>query len=56
VFNAGENDIPFILPAGGWQLLFDSASPDAAAPWPSEVLPTMTMPARSVRLLGQITD
>jgi glycogen operon protein len=56
VFNAGESDILFILPAGGWHLLFDSASPDAAAPWPSAVLPSMNMPARSVRLLGQITD
>jgi glycogen operon protein len=56
VFNAGESDILFSLPAGGWQLLFDSASPDPAAPWPSAALPTMNMPARSVRLLGQITD
>ncbi len=56
LFNAGDRDTEFALPAGRWQLLLDSTSPDGTAAQPATAAPSFSLPARCVCLLGPRPD
>ncbi len=50
--NAGNNPQPFLLPAGVWQALLDSAQPTGAASWHGQGEVWLPVAAHSVQLLA----
>ncbi len=51
LFNAGETDVDFTLPAGRWRALLDSAEPDGRSGWQRVGDAGFALRARSVALL-----
>jgi pullulanase/glycogen debranching enzyme len=50
--NAGQDDQPFMLPAGVWQAVLDSADPRGVARWYGQGEVTIDVAAHSMQLLA----